>query len=341
VRYAGPTDSWHLNCVTRRDGVWFATMFGPVGAFGGSSPARERAGRIVELSTGEEVVGGLTAPHTPRWFDGAWLVCNSARGELLAVEERTGRIVRQVTCGDWTRGIAWDDAFLYVGNSRRRMALDSFEHAEIVVLDRATWSVAERIRLPVQEVYDLAFVPRSLHGGLLRGFDVNPLRTSEFRQYRLLDELGADQPRALWPSGDPLPWSDFRCTIACAIPATWTAGAAVELPVRLTNRSASFFTSAPPSPVYVSYKWTDPASGAFLTEARAYRTQLPRTIFPGETIDVNARIVVPAGAGKARLRITAIQEGISWFDDQDPASAFESTVEIEAGSPTVWEPAVR
>ena len=341
VRYTGPLDSWHINCVTRRDGEWYASMFGPVGPFGRSSAAREGAGRIVRLETGEEVVGGLTGPHTPRWLDDLWVVCNSAAGELIAVDEASGRIVRSVECGNWTRGLAWDDERMYVGTSCRRTAHDMVGNGEIVVLDRNTWSIEERIALPAQEIYDLALVSQPLLGGLQRGFDVNPLRAAEFRQHRLIDELGIDQPRALWPSGDPLPWDDFRCTIACAIPAACAAGTLVEMPLRLTNRSTSFFTSAPPAPVYVSYKWTDPVTGTFLTDERAHRSRLPRTMFPGESIEMTAYVVVPPAAGRAKLRITALQEGVAWFDDQDPASAIDFIVEVTPARPTVWEPTVR
>jgi len=342
VRYVGPTDNWHVNCLTRRDGIWYVTMFGPLGSFGGSSPARQGAGRIVCLETGKTVVGGLSAPHTPRWLDGLWLVCDSAKGELLAVDEESGRIVHRLVCGDWTRGIAWDEAFLYVGAStRRRKDEHSYDHADVVVIDRNTWTLAERIVVPVQEIYDLLFVPPSLYEGARRGFDSNTLRTAEYRQYRIISELGVEDPRSLWPSGDPLPWSEFRCTIEADTPANCIAKTLVEVPLTLTNRSRSFFTSAPPAPVYVSYKWMDPQTGEFLTEARAYRTNLPRTVFPGETVELTARIVVPAVTGPAILRITPIQEGVTWFDDQDPANAIEFRVEVHAALPTVWEPVVR
>jgi hypothetical protein len=341
VVYPGPQDSWHLNCITRREGVWYATMFGPVGPFGASTPKRERAGRIVELTSGRTVVDGLSAPHTPRWFEDTWLVCDSARGELLAVDQTSGRAVRRVKCGDWTRGIAWDDRFLYVGTSHRRTTHDSYDHAEVVVIDRSSWEIAERIPIPAQEVYELIFVSPALHEGLRHGFDANQIRTGEFRQYRILSELGVEEPRTLWPTGEPLPWSDFRCTIACDPPAACVGGTLLELPLRLTNRSRSFFTSAAPAPVYVSYKWTDPATGDFLTQARAQRTMLPRTVFPAESVDMSVRIVVPDGAGSARLRITAIQEGVSWFDDQDPESAIDVAVEISPALPLEAVPTVR
>ena len=197
VRYAGPNDNWHVNCITRRDGDWYATMFGPVGPLGRSSAARNGAGRLVRLTTGDEIVGGLTAPHTPRWLDGLWLVCNSGRGELLAVDEAGGRVVRRADCGHWTRGLAWDDAFVYVGTSRRRTAHDPFARAEVVVLDRDSWAIVERIAVPAQELYDLAIVSPQLLDGVRRGFDVNPLRAAEFRQHRLISELGVDEPRTL------------------------------------------------------------------------------------------------------------------------------------------------
>ena len=328
ARLAGPQDAWHLKCVTRRDGIWYATVFEPAGPLASTSPPREGSGKIVELETGKTVVAGLTAPHAPRWLDGLWVVCNAMRGILLAVDEASGRVVRQVACGDRARGVAFDDAFLYVGTSRRGIATASEVQSEIVVVDRATWEVVERIAVPAREIYDVTFVSPALLGGLRRGFDVNPSRAAELRQHRIMTELGVEQPRSLWPTGDPLPWDDFRCSITAAMPPVCTAGTLLDVPVRVTNRSRSFFTSAPPVPVYVSYKWLDAANGTLLTEARAYRSPLPRTVFPGESVDMTARVVLPDAGGTATLRFTLIQEGVSWFDDQDAASALDLTVQV-------------
>jgi acetolactate synthase-1/2/3 large subunit len=341
VQFAGPADKWHLNCITQHEGDWYATMFGPIGPFAGAVPKRDEAGRIVRLMTGETVAEGLTAPHTPRWLDGVWLVCNSATGELFAIDPDSGRVLRRVRCGDWTRGIAWDDDFLYVGTSKRRASNRSYDHAEVVVLDRTSWTPLEHVVVDAQEIYELLVVARPVEAGLRHGFDVNPQRTGEYRQYQIMSELGVEQPRTLWPCGEALPWDDFRSALECTAPAEWSADALVELPVRLTNRSRSFFTSTPPAPVFVSYKWFDPANGTYLTEARAFRSPLPRTIFPGETVEVNVRIVVPSVEGPATLRITPIQEGIAWFDDQDPANGLEFSVEIGPAVPVIWEPIVR
>jgi len=335
IRYPGPKDSRHINCVIRRDDRWYATEFGGSGTFRGwNDPSQKHKGRIIDLETGATVAGGLTSPHSPRWVDGTWVVCNSAESELVAIDEASGRIVRRVSCGHWTRGLAYDDDFFYVGACMRRATRESFGDAEIVVIDRRAWTVAERIVLPAQEVYDVIFTSRQLLEGCRRGFDVNPVRGRELRQYRILTELGVDQPRRLWPSGDPLPWSDFRCGVACEIPARWTAAEALEVSVQLTNNGASFFTTAPPAPVYISYKWQDVETGAYLDDRRAHRSRLPRTIFPAESVVTTAVIVAPERAGKAILKITLVQEGVAWFDEQAAANAAEFEVEIVAAART-------
>jgi len=334
VRYPGPTDCWHINCLGRREGVWYATLFGAFRTYRGWVPHALRGdGRIVELETGRTVVEGLTAPHSPRFVNGMWLVCNSQSDEMAAFDADSGKVIRRVPCGGWTRGLTWDDNFFYVGASGRRASGESLGHASIVVIDQRTWQVVGQIALPTQEIYDVLFVSREVLSGVYRGFDVNPLRTAEFRQLRILTELGCQQPRTLWPSGDPLPWSEFRFSMAAELPSTSSACARIELPVRVSNRSSSFFTTAAPAPVYVSYKWLDPQTGAYLDDLRAYRTWLPRTVFPNESVDVIARIIAPARTGTARLRVTLVQEGVSWFDDHDHMGAVEGDVEITPALP--------
>lgn len=329
LRYPGPRDSWHLNCITRRDGVWYATMFGDLGTFRAYTHTDRRGkGRIVNLSSGAIVAGGLTAPHTPRWVEDRWVVCNSEACEVVAIDEGSGKIVQRVDCGGWVRGLAYDDAFYYAGICRRRATQESFGESAIVVIDRQTWTVVDRIGLPAQEIYDFVFVPRAMLAGLRRGFNTNPRRSADFQQYGRLTELGTTLPRTLWPSGDPLPWGEFRCSIEGLIPPSCAAGDVIELPLRVTNRSASFFTSAPPAPVYASYKWLDPQTGTYLDDRRAHRTKLPRTLYPGETVEFTMLISALLEPQHALLRVTLMQEGVTWFDDHDVANAIEGAVDV-------------
>jgi hypothetical protein len=262
-----------------------------------------------------------------------WLVCNSQEHELRAIDGATGEIIRRVDCEYWTRGLACDDTFFYVGGCQRRAdGRQPFGEACIIVIDRATWKSVDRIQIPAQEIYDLALVPPEFVDSIRLGFNVNPTRTSEFQQYRLLSELGNDDPRSLWPTGDPLPWGDFLSTLSCQLPVTASCGELFELPTNVTNRSSCFFTSAPPAPISLSYKWLHPETGEYLDGARAHRSFLPRTIFPGETIEMSALVITPAHPGAAILRLTLVQEGISWFDEQDASNGIEQVVMIEAAA---------
>jgi len=330
IRYPGPYDAWHINCLARRDGEWYATVFANFGTLRVSSGVNIRgAGKLLKLQTGQPVIEGLSAPHSPRWVDGMWVLCNSHERELLAVEAATGRIVARVPCGIWTRGLAYDDEFFYAGGSNRHVAGKLEGGGEVVVVDRRSWQVVDRLLLPFDEVYELLVAPASLLPGLQRGFDVNPHRAHEIHQRQLLTGLGLEQPRRLWPSGDPLRAEDFRCSIACEIPASCIGNGLLELPVKLTNRSESFFTTAPPAPIFLSYRWLHPVTGERLPELKTYKTRLPRTVLPHETIEMTALVPVPNLPGPAILRLTLLQEGVAWFDEQDPANGIEGPTDIQ------------
>jgi|HubBroStandDraft_1064217.scaffolds.fasta_scaffold04691_3 hypothetical protein len=141
-------------------------------------------------------------------------------------------------------------------------------------------------------------------------------------------ELGRDRARALFPRGGSLPLSDCRCTIEGALPTRWTANEMREVPLRITNRASSPLTSEPPGPVFASYKWLDPSTGTYVDGQRAHRTKLPRVVRPNDTVDVDVRIVAPAHAGCALLRITLVQEGVAWFDDQFRSAALDVAAEV-------------
>jgi hypothetical protein len=198
-----------------------------------------------------------------------------------------------------------------------------------------------RVASPLLRPADVAVVTPEIVDGIRCGLDVNPTRTADERQLRRLAALGCEHPRMLWPTGHPLPWGEFACTVEAKLPAHVVAGTTFEQRVCVTNRSSSFFVCAAPAPVYVSYKWLD-ARGDYLDDARAHRTRLPRTIFPGESLDVDASVVVPERCGSPRLRVTLMQEGVAWFDDLDPRNGVEAAVEITAslGAETDAAPAL-
>lgn len=82
-----PEDRCHLNGVALVDGeVRYATALGATDAAGGWRANKAAGGVLLEVPSGETVLGGLSMPHSPRWHDGRLWLLNSGAGELLTLD---------------------------------------------------------------------------------------------------------------------------------------------------------------------------------------------------------------------------------------------------------------
>jgi uncharacterized protein (TIGR03032 family) len=163
-RAPGTRDAWHLNSLVLVDGELH------VMAFGRFERHREWAedcvgkGFVMSVVTGRSVVNGLSSPHHPRLVDDEWIVCNSGTGELLRIG-RDGGIRARASIAGWARGLAVLDGAALVGESRGRNEPPGAE-ATLATVDRRTWDVVDRFRVPVREIYDIVVVPRALADSL-------------------------------------------------------------------------------------------------------------------------------------------------------------------------------
>ena len=294
-------DAWHVNCLFHHDGHLHVAAFGRFDASRAWSPeeAAQGAGFVHDLDAEVDVLTGLTHPHTPRVIDGEWVVCDSLLGDLVSFEPG-GSESQRLHLGGYTRGVVVDGDRLIVGVSGRR-GTDQ-EHAELVVLDRASWEERGRIALPCLEVYDLVLVDDRLLRGLRRGWDTNALRVD---------------PELECPAH---PLEALRATVEVAEPAVWPGvDEFAELPCRITNRGQARLVTAPPHPVHLAYRWF---GDAVIDEGR--RTVLPRPVATGEHLDLLLRLGGPPVPGRWTLAVSLVQEGVAWFDDLDPASGWRS-----------------
>jgi len=329
IRLPGPEESWHLNCVIRRDDRWYATVFGEFDSFRGWSPPANRGrGRLIDIETRAIVLDGLSAPHSPRFADGMWFVCDSGDASVAVFDAETNRAIRRVPCGGWTRGLALSPSFVFVGVSGDRLTTGQ-RRAEVAVLDRETYAVVERYDLPSREVYDVTLVSPEIARGLRIGFQTNPTRVEEAHRRDLLREIGVAQASTLWPVGEALSEADSRCAISALLPAECVVGELLKIPVSVTNLGRAYFTSAPPFPISVSYRWLD-ARGHAIVQGRDQRSSLPASIPPNETVAVVCRVAVPRTEGPVTLQITLVQDGVRWFDDLDSDNATSGRVFVRS-----------
>lgn len=162
-------DCWHLNCLLLHDGALYATAFGRFSEpYGWVGHERDGSGVLFRLDTNEDVLTGLCCPHTPRREAGSWIVCCSATSELRMVTVGQRETVMRAQLQDWVRGLAIADEFILVGESVNRQLSDDVRAASVAVLDRKTWKLLGRLKLPYREVYDLVLISSELLDGVRR-----------------------------------------------------------------------------------------------------------------------------------------------------------------------------
>ncbi|MGR3906901.1 sulfotransferase family 2 domain-containing protein [Burkholderia sp. SR8] len=103
-------------------------------------------------------------------------------------------------------------------------------------------------------------------------------------------------------------------------PSTVAANESFSVRVRLSNRSNYQLSSRAPNPVHASYHWLDRACSQIVV-FDGERTRLNGSLMPCEEHEMQVSIVAPPAAGPHVLRLTLVQEGITWLDD-GPSGAF-------------------
>jgi acetolactate synthase-1/2/3 large subunit len=328
----GEGDAWHLNSIVEREGDLYAAAFGQgLENRGWESSSEKASGIVFEIESRRVLISGLSRPHHPRFIDGLWVVCNSQKAEVVGFDESKRRVVRRAKLASWTRGLAASKDFLFIGESRPRgnkaFRRDSFDSARVAVLDRDDWKVVDRLTLQMSEIYDLVLVNPPLVEGLRTGFRTNQQRAQEQDQLLMFREAGVNPPR-LWATTDPLPADACIVRIVAEIPPSLSSGAVVSLSCTVTNLGPVILASVPPHPVHISYKWLDPDGNALPGQFEGRRSKLLRPLPPGESVEGQVMVDVAPPPGNYLLRLTLVQEFVSWFDEVDSNNGITMPISV-------------
>ncbi len=171
VTAVAPGDRCHLNgLAVVGDTVRYATALGRSDVPGGWRAGRAGGGVLLDVPSSEEVAGGLSMPHSPRWHDGRLWLLESGRGALCVLDPATGKVETVAELPGFTRGLTFAGRTAFVGLSQIRESsvfgdLPLTERlAERVcgvwMVDTATGTVTGFLRFEdkVQEVFDVAFL---------------------------------------------------------------------------------------------------------------------------------------------------------------------------------------
>ena len=175
-----PEDRCHLNGVALLEGQpRYVTCLGT-----GDTPESWRdnrlsGGAVVDVASGEVVVGGLALPHSPRLIDGSLFVLNSGNAELLRVDTDRGAAEHVARLPGFARGMAQCGDYLFIGLSQLREGHKAFgdlaiaavdaSYCGLVVVHLPTGSLAAELRYlrSCKEIYDVQVLPQISTPGLL------------------------------------------------------------------------------------------------------------------------------------------------------------------------------
>ena len=185
-------DRCHLNGLAIRDGrPAYVTAVSQSDVVDGWRDHRADGGVVIDVASDEIIAGGLSMPHSPRWYrDRLWLL-NSGSGEFGYVDRAAGRFVPVTFCAGYLRGLAFHGDFALVGLSKPRhnrtfsgLPLDDRLQAHgaearcaVQVIDLRSGDIVHWLRFEgiVDELYDVVTLP-GVRRPMALGFKTDEIR---------------------------------------------------------------------------------------------------------------------------------------------------------------------
>jgi uncharacterized protein (TIGR03032 family) len=176
-----PEDRCHLNGLALVDGQpRYVTALGETDEPGTWRANKAAGGVLVDVTTNQVVVRGLSMPHSPRWHDGKLWVLNSGAGELCQVNVGTGKPSVICTLPGYLRGLCFVGPYAVIGLCciREKHIFGGLPVQQrfpslrcgIAVVDLRTGNEAGLFEFTAgcHEIYDVQYLP-----GIYRGNIVN------------------------------------------------------------------------------------------------------------------------------------------------------------------------
>lgn len=165
-------DRCHLNGLAMRDGApAFVTCHAAANTPDGWREHKADGGCIVDVSSGEIILRGLSMPHSPRLYAGRLWFLESGHGRISSMDLRTGEVSVLAELPGFTRGLDFFGQFAFIGLSQvRETAVFSGipisdpareRQCGVWVLDLASGQTAAFLRFSgiVQEIFALTVLP--------------------------------------------------------------------------------------------------------------------------------------------------------------------------------------
>lgn len=174
-----PEDHCHLNGVAFDEGEpKYVTALGKTDVAEGWRKNKDKGGIAMDVSSNTIVAEGLAMPHSPRFYNGALYVLESASGNLVCIEPSSGKKDVVVSLNGFVRGMDRAGDYLFIGLSKLRKKSVAFNDLPIaakslfcgiVVVHLPTARVVAELKYEdsVEEIYDVRILQGLRRPGLL------------------------------------------------------------------------------------------------------------------------------------------------------------------------------
>ncbi len=199
-----PEDRCHLNGLAMLDGKpRYVTLLGETDSPGGWRANKRDGGLLMDITTNETLLRGLSMPHSPRWYQGRLWLLESGQGGLVCADLEAGTWRTVSRLPGFTRGISFVGPLAFIGLSQVR---ESATFSGIPLVERLTERTCGVWVVNIQSGETLAFL--RFEAGVQEIFSVQvlPARFPEmlewtdermFTSYSLPDEALEAVPQAL------------------------------------------------------------------------------------------------------------------------------------------------
>jgi uncharacterized protein (TIGR03032 family) len=193
-------DRCHLNGLAMvSDHPRYVTVSSRSDVVDGWRDRRADGGCVLQVPSGEVIVGGLSMPHSPRFYQGKLWVLNSGTGEFGFVDLARGQFESVTFCPGYGRGLAFWKDFAIVGLSKPRdatfsglpledrlLAKEGEARCGLIVIDLNRGTIIHWVRIEgtITELYDVGVLPE-VQRPMALGF-----QTDEIAQILTLDPMG-------------------------------------------------------------------------------------------------------------------------------------------------------
>ncbi|MEZ6091589.1 MAG: TIGR03032 family protein [Pirellulaceae bacterium] len=121
IKHLVAEDHCHLNGMAMEDGrPRFASMFATVDENQGWREHRLSGGCVIDVTSGQYVVEGLSMPHSPRLYRGRLWLLHSGTGYFGYVDVKMREFIPLTFCPGYVRGLAFIGDYAIIGTSKGR-----------------------------------------------------------------------------------------------------------------------------------------------------------------------------------------------------------------------------